>query len=249
MIRSFVALNRRLSTSLLQRAPGFFGRGGYKADLRALIQDDILARRPQTIVEVGGIDRPLLKKNGNFLYVGVDIEDKEDCHEVYDEFIVQSIEQPLPVEADTLISKALMEHVPDNRAAVASMVGTLRPGGKTFHYVPSKWHPYSVALRIVGKDWQRQLIPVLRPGSEETTGYPAFFDHCSPRAMRALFREAGFEDIEIRPYYRGTDYFAFFFPAFVLVAAFEFLSRKLGWSLFCSGFIISATVPGSDRRA
>ena len=249
MVRSFVELNRRLSNSVQKGAPGFFDRGDYKGDLRTLIQEDALARQVRTIVEVGGIDRPMLEKNGDFRYVGVDIEDKDDCYEIYDEFIVQSVEKPLPIQADTVISRVLMEHVPDNRAAVRSMYAALRPGGKTFHYVPSKWHPYSIALRIVGATWQRRLIPLLRPGAERTTGYPAFFDHCSPRAMRKLFRNTGFEDIEIRPYYKASDYFAFFFPAFVLVAAFEFLSKKLGWSIFSSGFIISAAVPEGDGKA
>lgn len=248
-VRSFVAINRRWSHGFRRRASTFFDLRPYGDDLRCLIERDIAGRRPQTIIEVGGIDRPLLEKDSRFRYVGVDVEDKENCREIYDEFIVRSIEKPLPVEADILISKTLMEHVRDNGAAVRNMYAALNPGGRTFHYIPSKWHPYSMALRLVTPTMQRRLIPLLRPGAEAVTGYPAFFDHCSPPAMRQLFQDAGFRDVEVTPYYRAHDYFAFFFPAFLLVSTIEYICKRMGWSLFCSGFIISATRPARETAA
>ena len=242
-IKSFVALNRRASAWLEARVPSVFGGPDYIEELRRRIDAGIAAAKPRTILEVGGIDRPLLSRKPDYKYLGLDIEERPSCHDVYDGFIVQSIEQPVRQTADMVISTTLLEHVPNNDAAIRVMYGALSPGGSTHHYLPSKWHPYSIALRLVGPVLQKRLIAVLRPDAVAITGYPAFFDHCSPGAMAGLFRQAGFADIDIKPFYRASDYFAFFLPAYVVVALFENMCSGLGLRTFCSGFVISAVRP------
>lgn len=138
-----------------------------------------------------------------------------------------------------IVSTTLMEHVRDNRAAVMAMFGSLSAGGTTCHYIPSGCHPYSLALRLIGPKMQRYLIPILRPGAESVTGYPAFFDYCTPGAMERLFRQAGFEAIEVAPYYRANDYFAFFVPVFLLVSLFENMCRLFNLRLFVSAVPIT----------
>ena len=92
---------------------------------------------------------------------------------------------------------------------------------------------------------QKKLIKLLRPEAAEVTGYPAFFDECSPNEMRRLFEASGFVDVDIRAFYRANDYFDFFFPAYLLVTAFEDLCRLLRWRFWCSGFVISAVKSGT----
>jgi hypothetical protein len=58
--------------------------------------------------------------------------------------------------------------------------------------------------------------------------------------MVKLFRETGFEEIDIDIHYGANDYFSFFIPAFVLVTAFENICRALGLRYFASGFVVSA---------
>ena len=82
-----------------------------------------------------------------------------------------------------VISITMLEHVPNNTLAVGSMFEALKPGGVTHHYVPSNWHPYSIALRMVGPKLQKRLIATLRQAAAAVTGYPAFFDHCSVTSM------------------------------------------------------------------
>ena len=142
-----------------------------------------------------------------------------------------------------IISITVLEHVPDNASAARAMFGALKPGGTMHHYVPSKWHPYSVALRLVGPSLQKKLIAILRPEAVAVTGYPAFFDHCSPGDMERLLQQAGFGDIRIKAFYRASDYFAFFLPAYLAVVLFEALCEACGWRLFASGFVISAARP------
>ncbi len=241
MLKSFVSFNRRIATSLEKCLPIFFKGQPYTQELVARINADIQQLKPAVILEVGGIDRPLLRRSPGFQYVGLDIEAHENCFKVYDQFIVQSIEDPVSVRADMVVSITLLEHVRNNSAAVGNMFAALANGGTTHHYVPSKWHPYAVALRLVGPALQRRLIAALRPAAVDVTGYPAFFDHCTPGQMKALFRSSGFSEIDVKVYYEASDYFAFFVPAFIAVAAFENVCRLLKLEIFASGFVISAT--------
>lgn len=243
VIRSFVAVNRRLANALVERFPSVFASPSYKQELMRRICVDLESNRPATVLEVGGIDRPLLSKGGGFAYVGLDIELREACELIYDRFIVQSIEEPLDRCYEMIISKTLLEHVPNNARSVKSIYDGLVPGGRTHHYVPARWHPYSMCLRLVGPRLQKKLIRALRPGTEHVTGYPAYFSECSVGAMRALFERTGFESISIRPYFRANDYFAFFLPAFLVITLLENLCAILNLEMFASGFVISATKP------
>jgi len=238
----FVAGNRALSRAFGRRFPNFSETPSYHDELRRRI-DASLEGCSGEVLEVGGIDRPFLSKGDRYRYVGMDIEEKPRCHEVYDRFVVQSVEDRIGGEYDSVMSITLLEHVRDNARSIANIFDALRPGHETHHYIPGKGHPYALALRAVGSVWQRRLIRVLRPDSVEETGYPTFFDHCTARDMVRVFEDVGFEDVRVRIFYRANDYFAFFLPAFVAVTAFENICKALGWTYFASGFVISGRKP------
>jgi hypothetical protein len=243
MIRSFVRANREWSARCRQRHPRFFDYPSYQQELQTRI-DRALTEGATSVLEPGGIDRPLLERSESFRYDGLDLDEQPTCHEVYDHFWVQSVEQPIPGRYDLIISMTLLEHVPDNAAAARSIADALLPGGSTHHYVPGGYHPYALATRLVGPRLQRRLIRLLRPQVEEhTSGYATFFDHCTPAAMSRLFRDAGLVDIDCKAFYRANDYFAWLLPAFLFVTAFENLCRWLDWRVFASGFVISARRP------
>ena len=239
-VRWFVRVNRSASAGLLRAFPSIFDGPSYFSNLTSRIAEDIAKNRPAVVLEVGGVDRPMLDRNPSFCYVGVDLSYQPNCVNLYDKFIVQSIEDPLPFKADIIISITLLEHVPNNIKSIKSMYEALNSGGFTYHYIPSGFHPYSIALRLIGPKLQRRFIPLLRPGTEDVTGYPAFFHKCTPSAMEKNFRSAGFTEILITPFYRANDYFAFFVPVFIVVSLFENLCSVLGLKLFASGFIVSA---------
>jgi SAM-dependent methyltransferase len=243
ILKKFIALNRKYSHHLEKQFPSFFNKPSFKTILLERINTSIDKGDINKVLEVGGIDRPLLHKGHGYIYDGLDIEARENCYEVYDNFFVQSIESPLKEKYDLIISITLLEHVPDNKASFKSIFLSLNPGSETLHYVPSNWHPYSIALRAVGPTIQKLLIPILRPGSEDVTGYPAHFDQCSVSAIKKVLINQGFTDINILPLYRANDYFAFFTPLFIAITAFENLCKKLQLELFSSGFIITAKSP------
>lgn len=239
MISNFVKLNRACSYFLRDKFPSIFGATPKENELLRRIEASISELRPTRIIEVGGIDRPMLQKCFEYTYIGIDIEEKSACYEIYDEFYVQSIEKKLNQSAEIIFSRTLLEHVRNNAMAIESIAAALKEGGQTHHYIPSKWHPYSVGLRLVGPILQKRLIATLRPWAADVTGYPAYFDRCSIKEMWKLFSEFGLTDIETTPYYRANDYFAFFTPAYVLVSIFEIISEKLNAEVFAAGFVIS----------
>ncbi len=243
LLLRFVRFNRHLSHALARKFPGTFSAKSYGQVLKERIKADLAQRSGVTVLEVGGIDRPLLKKNPAFRYHGMDIESKERCFELYDEFLVQSIEKAIAAKYQMIISTTLLEHVPNNAAAVQDMYQGLTPGGVMHHFIPSKNHPYSICLRLVGPRLQQTLIRYLRPDSVATTGYPAFFNHCSPREMEDLFQRAGFVEIHLQHFYRANDYFAFFVPLYVLITLYENICKYFDLRALCSGFIISAKHP------
>jgi hypothetical protein len=156
------------------------------------------------------------------------------------------VEDPIAAAADMIISTTLLEHVKNNRNAIHRIYDALCAGGTTHHYIPSMHHPYSLLLRLLGPNLQRKLIALLRPEGLEVSGYPAFFDHCSPRRMQQVFEAAGFERINVKSFFRANDYFDFFLPGYLLITGLENICRRLDWRYFCSGFVISAAKTGRD---
>lgn len=240
IVRKFINLNRKYARRLMYRYPNFFGSESYHDKVQEMISLFLRERKPTNILEIGGIDRPFLEKGQGYIYDGLDIEERKDCYKIYDNFFVQSVEDEIAGRYDCVISITLLEHVKDNNACVKNIYSSLNHGGATFHYIPSKLHPYSISLRILGEKLQKRLIPLLRPGAETVSGYVAYFDYCSPDAMSRLFSKHGFTDMEVNVYYRANDYFAFFVPFFVLVTIFENVCKIFDLRMFASGFIISA---------
>jgi len=242
VFKFLINLNRRISNRFSRAFPGFTGspssQGIILEEINAFIKAG--SGRKLKILEAGGIDRPLLEKSDKYTYDGLDIEHKSECDEIYHDFLVQSIEEKIPGKYHLIISFTLLEHVKNNQAALSSIYASLQNDGKTINYLPSKHHPYSIILRMVGDKMQKKIIRYLRPWAQGVTGYPAFFDECSPREMKKLLSKIGCQNIAIIPFYRANDYFSFCFPLFMMVTCWENICRAFNWTCFCSGFIFSA---------
>ena len=240
VLSKLVSFNVKLCEIADRKIFRFSKKKGYVSQLSSVINEVIDNCKPCSVLEVGGIDKPLLQRSKNIKYDGLDIEHKKHYERIYDNFFVQSIEEPIRNSYDLIISKAVLEHVRDNVAGIKQMYQALRTGGYAIHYLPSKYHPYSLLLRLSGPKWQRKLIKVLRPWAGNETGYPVFFNKCSPKEMRRLFKSQGFDSVKIIPFFRANDYFRFFLPFYIAVTLWENICAKLKWETFCSGFIVIA---------
>ncbi|MGB2865173.1 MAG: methyltransferase domain-containing protein [Sedimentisphaerales bacterium] len=240
VLSKLVSFNIRLSEIVNRKIFSYSKKESYKGQLSSFINEVINKCKPRAVLEVGGIDKPLLQRSKEIRYDGLNIVYKEQYERFYDNFIVQSIEDPIRNKYDLIISKAVLEHIQDNDASIKQMYQALRTGGYTIHYLPSKYHPYSLVLRLLGPKWQRRLIKIIRPWARNKTGYPAFFNKCSPKEMRKLFKSEGFDYVKIIPFFRANYYFNFFLPFYIAVTFWENICAKLKWEQFCSGFIIIA---------
>lgn len=241
LIHKFVEINKKVCKWFCDAFPKFFREGeNYLYVLLSEITKLMNRGNIRRVLEVGGTDRPLLQKRPYMQYNGLDIEYKEKCLHIYDRFFHQSIEEPIEGYYDLIFSTTLLEHVQNNSLSFKHIYDSLNDSAATIHYLPSKNHPYSVILRLVGAKLQKKIISVLRPWAANVTGYNAFFDKCSPREMENLLQRIGFKDIEIIPFYRANDYFCFFTPLFILITIWENFCRKFKLRQFCSGFIVIA---------
>jgi SAM-dependent methyltransferase len=100
-------------------------------------------------------------------------------------FVPGDLEEPLPESGfDVVLAVECLEEIPGDRQALRMMSDALVPGGLLVAHVPER-------------DWK----PVL-PGSSDTwreqvrQGYAA-------GELEAALREAGLEDVEVQPTYRG----------------------------------------------
>ena len=240
ILEKFVSLNVRLTRFCDRKFPRFVRFDSHINKMMSLIDHFIEEKGFCRVLEAGGIDRPLLKRSEKIEYDGLDVENNNKCNELYDHFFMQSIEEPIPKNYDLIISASLLEHVNNNTSSLTEMYNALAPGGCIVHYIPSKYHPYSLILRSTGPEIQKKLINTFRPWAKHITGYHAYFDKCSPQEMKELSRTSGFDNIEIIPFFRANDYFRFFIPAYLLVTFWENICRRFKWVQLCSGFILIA---------
>tara|TARA_B100001778_G_scaffold132237_1_gene108876 strand:- start:368 stop:1111 length:744 start_codon:yes stop_codon:yes gene_type:complete len=234
---NFVKLNRYLINIINKKLDFIITRENCKIGFIDVLNNLIKTNRPKSIIEVGGADRPIFEKNINYNYIGIDVDEVHKDHISYDQIFIQSIEDRINLKGDMIISKCLLEHVKNNKKSIQNIYNMLSPYGISAHYVPSKYHPYSIILRLINHKIQNILIRHLRPHAEGT-GYQTFFNYCSPNEMKSLFKSVGFSQIEIIPYYKATDYFSFFLPLYYLILIYEEMIKFLKLRNLGCGFII-----------
>lgn len=242
MLNHFIKTNRDISGEFIKRHPNFsHGRRRSEAAFELVLEKLVQERGPGpfTILEVGGIDRPRLKKDPRYCYVGLDVDANENCLQIYDAFHVQSVEEPIPVRADLIISKSVLEHVPNVRVAFQRMYNCLNEGGEMLHLLPGGYHPYSLATKMVGHKWQRRLIDlVMSPGAAQRLGYKAYYNLCGYRQMKSLAGSLHPENMTITPYWDGVGYFKFLFPLFLSIAAFNRTCELLRLTQLASHLVV-----------
>jgi SAM-dependent methyltransferase len=240
MLSKLVAMNRWISYRWIGKLLSVDGVRGGDAVLRREINGFVDRNPGCDVLECGGVDRPLLRRGANYKYSGLDIERRPACDRLYDDFFEQSVELPISGSYDLICSNTLLEHVADNERAFIQIMGALKASGTTIHYVPSKWHPYSVLTRLVGNRLQRWLIGVVRPEHVSVTGYKAYYYQCSAAQLRRLLKRVGFGNVRIECFWDADDYFAAFFPAFAVVRVFNVLCRRFSIECFASGMVVMA---------
>lgn len=195
----------------------------------------------KTIIELGGVSRPVLQKNQSYKYLGIDIDNNFITDDFYDKFYCQSVETKFPEKADLIFSKYLMEHVKDVQTSYENQISALNPNGRLIHLYPLGYHPFSLLNKLVGNNWARKIIPIIRKGSEGITGYPAFYSLGNAYSLERFFRNRKDLKVHFKYHYGAVDYFTFFFPAALAIGLFNQIARIFGAKLFASNVLLVIT--------
>lgn len=163
--------------------------------------------------------------------IGVDVSASDMARNVWlTERRVADVATTLPLgdaELDLLVSRSVLEHLPDVPAFVSQSRGALKPGGHAIHLFSTRAAPFAVANRLLPSTLGRRVLYGLHPEATGTQGFRAYYDCCSYEASRALMLAAGFRIELVRISYRTSQYFDFCAPLFVFARSYEDLLARL----------------------
>jgi len=209
-----------------------------------------LLKPGMTVLDAGGGKWPRInaavKRELGLKVTGLDLS-ADELHaappDSYDDLIVgDAAAAPLPERYDLVVSQTLLEHVRDVEATIRNMAAALRPGGVMAHVLPSGRAPFALLNRMLGNRLGKKLLYLAFPGARKEAGFAAFYDRCTPGALKTVCEQAGLVDVEITPYY-ATDYLRICLPLYVLELARQQSLAALNAAAFCELFAITARKP------
>lgn len=176
--------------------------------------------------------------------VAVDVSAEElAANKTVHRTLVADVSHDLPFadgEVDLLVSRTLLEHVPDVERAAQAMARVLKPGSHTIHLLPCRYALFAIVARIVPFKLAKRTLHTVMPQSQGVVEFDVFYDHGHPRALEQAFTAAGFRDVTIEYTWDQTDYFQSFFPIFVLVLIYQRLAAACRLRILASYAIVRA---------
>jgi len=210
------------------------------------------------VLEVGGGQNPCITagmvRQFKLHVAGLDVSEDELRRAPsgsYHQIIVGDVARvPIPGTFDLILSRAVLEHVEDNRSALTNLAGALAEGGIMAHFIPCRYAPYAVLNLLLGNKLAKRLLWKIYPDRMGISGFKAYYDRCVPSKMAAFCRDRGMEIIELTPYF-VSDYWKFFAPAHILDLGRQRLMQMLGMVNLAETFTVVARKPfgqDSNRR-
>ncbi len=201
-----------------------------------------------TFVDVGGgrrcVHTAAVPRHRGVRLVAVDVSaDELAVNEDADEKLLADVAQGLPFAdsgVDLLVSRVVLEHVDGVPQAIGHIARVVKPGGRTIHFVPGRWATFAIAARVLPFKPLLRLLHFAVPGSIGVVEFDVHYDHTEPVALERVFREAGFRDVRISWTAAQADYFKAFLPAYLIVAAYQTLVRRLGLRRLAAYVIVDA---------
>ena len=172
-----------------------------------------------TVVDVGGSRRCVYHRavRSGIKLIATDISaDELALNEHADETVVAALTEGLPLpqdSADLVVSRAVLEHVPDVWAAARHMYQITKPGGRTANLLPWRFSLFGIAARLRPF---KPLLSVLHRVSPETVDqveFDVFYDQGTPARIEPAFRDADYENVTVEITWAQPDYFKHFFSA------------------------------------
>ncbi|WP_407153960.1 class I SAM-dependent methyltransferase [Bradyrhizobium sp. STM 3557] len=250
--RQLIASQVALSSSFDRLLPQSFRIDGSK-DFKKRIVPSYL--RPGLVVyDIGGGARPCVdletKRRLGLTVNGLDLDGEQFAKAprgLYDRAIIADIATYQEQNAaDLVVCKSTLEHVHDTEAALARMARLLNPGGTLLVYVPSRNALYARLNVLLPERLKLRLLSAFMPNQADHLGFPAIYDHCTPRDFRRFAANSGLQIKELRPYYISS-YFAVVFPIYVLWRVWILAYRAMAREHAAESFALIACKPGAPR--
>ncbi|MBD1390892.1 class I SAM-dependent methyltransferase [Neiella sp. HB171785] len=144
---------------------------------------------------------------------------------------------------DLVISRSVMEHLPNNDVFAREMFRVLKPGGVCVHVLPGKNAPFSLLNRMLPNSWTQKLVNWAFPERRGELGFVAYYHRCAYPEIRNLFENSGFNLSQIRFRYYQSSYYVSVFPVFLLSSIYDWAVWKLGVKRLASQLLIVAEKP------
>jgi len=221
LLRKTIEYQSRLSTAIDRLLPQ-----RYRIYGRQFFREQLVPRylaRGQTIYDVGGGANPFLtpevKDRLGARVVGLDVSAAElerapersyDCTRCVDISAYQG-----SADADIIICQSVLEHVRDVAAAFRSLSSILRPGGRLLVFVPNRNALFARLNLLLPEQVKRGLLFTVYPEKRQTSGFPAYYDRCTPREFRELATRCGLI-VEVEEHFFISSYFFAILPAYFL---------------------------------
>lgn len=200
-----------------------------------------------TVVDLGGGRRCVYHHalRPEIELVAVDISAEElALNQHADRTVVADVSVDLPLadrSVDLLVSRAVLEHVPDVAAAARQMARVVKPGGETLHLVPCRNSLFALAVRVLPFRPLLRALHTVLPATVDQVEFEVHYDRGWPAAMETVFRDAGFHDVRVEVTWAQPGYFEAFYPVFLLHALYESVARRFGVRRLAAYMVVGAT--------
>lgn len=148
---------------------------------------------------------------------------------------------PLPDGiADLVISRAVLEHVPDVAAAAGNIARVLAPGGVTMHLLPARYSLFGIAARMLPFKPLLWLLHRVSPSTVGQVEFEVYYDRGWPDALEAALLAAGLREVNIEVTWAQAGYFEPIYPLFLLCALYQGTVRALGVRRLAAYMVVRA---------
>lgn len=247
IVKGFIHWNREVAWKIRQRLSYAFS---LQDVYRNLVGQHI--RQGQTIIDVGAGKSCPFKSftDDSQVLIGMDIAPEEiafnrDIHVR----LVCNVCDSIPMgdsAADMIVSRSVVEHLPDVERFIAESFRVLKPGGMFIHTMPSRFAPFALLNQAIPNRFSKRLLATFQEENKGICGFPAVYDHCWSSAMRRVVERGGFSVKEIRVGYFQSDYFSFFLPLFMISVGYELLLKTFGLKNLAAAMLVLAQKPAEN---
>jgi ubiquinone/menaquinone biosynthesis C-methylase UbiE len=158
--------------------------------------------------------------------------------------------RPLPLRdgaVDLVVTRSVLEHLPDNEAFVAETARVTRPGGAGVHVFPARFAPFAVINQLVPDRVARAVLHFVFPHWKSECGFPAHYHRCTADEMTAQMRRHGMEIEEIHLRYYQSIYFKFLLPLYLVSLAYDLAVWACDLRLLACQVLLVVRKPALDH--